>query len=180
MVKILKQTLNQIEQFGIKVVEIDLIIKNFSVLKKSKAQDQSEFEHSPVRTRRSSADSMARTSNCFFCDKDDTHEKLHYVQIDNRDKRVREYGNILQDRKLLGKLFEGDMYALGARLHLSCMTSLSNRVRKHNTLQRKNEKESKVDSFVLAELVSYIEEFRQAKTLPIFKLSDLGNFMNQG
>ena len=38
MVKVLKQTLNQMEQFGIKVVEIDLIIKNFSVLKRGKPE----------------------------------------------------------------------------------------------------------------------------------------------
>ena len=141
---------------------------------KRKAKEDTEYISSPVKTRRSDVGSMERTSSCFFCDDDNSNEPLHNVQTDKLDHRIREYAHILQDRKLLGKLSEGDMHALDARYHLSCMTSLSNRIRKHNALQENNYVENKADSLVLAELVSYIEEFRQEETLPVFKLSDLG------
>jgi hypothetical protein len=141
---------------------------------KRKAKEEIEFQASPVKTRQSGVGSMARTSSCFFCDADDTNEQLHNAQTDKLDRRVREYAYILQDRKLLGKLSEGDMHALDARYHLSCMTSLSNRIRKHNAEQVKGDLKNKADSLVLAELISYIEEFRQDETLPVFKLSDLG------
>lgn len=140
---------------------------------KRKAKEQTEFEPSPIKTRHSGPGSMARTNNCFFCDEDDTREQLHNAQTDKLDRRIREYAHILQDRKLLGKLSEGDMHALDARYHLSCMTSLSNCVRKHNAEPKKDGLKNKADSLVLAELVSYIEECRSDETLPVFKLSNL-------
>ena len=69
---------------------------------------------------------MAKTSNCFFCDKDHSREPLHSARTDKVDSRVREYAHELQDRKLLGKPSEGDMHA---KHHPKCLTALSNRVR---------------------------------------------------
>lgn len=141
---------------------------------KRKATEDSKYGPSPVKTRKSGVGSMARSSNCFFCDKDDSQEPLHNAQTDRIDARVSEYAQILQDRKLLGKLSEGDMHALDARYHLSCLTLLSNRVRKHNRESMNTEVKSKIESLVLGELVSYIEECRQDEPMPVFKLSDLG------
>ena len=58
---------------------------------------------------------MAKTDNCFFCDKDDTREPLHSARTDKVDTCVREYAHALQNRKLLGKLSEVDMHALNAK-----------------------------------------------------------------
>lgn len=142
---------------------------------KRKAKEEAEEEPSPVKTRQRSV-SMTRNNNCFFCDADDGKEKLHSAQTDKIDQRVREYAHILQDRLLLGKLSEGDMHALDARYHSSCMTLLSNRVRKHQNERMRDSDKSKTNSLVLAELVAYIEEFRNhdSESLPVFKLSDLG------
>ena len=78
-----------------------------------KQKEEAAFGPSPVKTRRS-VDSMAKTSNCFFCDKDHSREPLHSARTDKVDSRGREYAHELQDRKLLGKLSEGDMHALDA------------------------------------------------------------------
>ena len=86
---------------------------------------------------------MARTSSCFFCDEDDTHEQLHNAQTDKLDCHVCEYAHILEDRKLLGKLSEGDTHALDDRYHLSCMTSLNHSIRKQNAEQTNNDMKNK-------------------------------------
>ena len=117
---------------------------------------------------------MAKTDNCFFCDKDDTREPLHSARTDKVDTRVREYAHALQDRKLLGKLSEGDMHALDAKYHRKCLTALSNRVRKYKSEGEKCDQKGKAESLVQGELVSYIEEYRQDESMPVFRLSDLG------
>ena len=69
---------------------------------------------------------MANSENCFFCNEDGTREHLRNAQTFAVDRRIREYANILQDRILLDKLSEGDMHAINARYHLSCLTALHN------------------------------------------------------
>ena len=140
---------------------------------KRKLKEDSAYGPSPVKTRKS-VGSMAKTDNCFFCDKDDTREPLHSARTDKVDTRVREYAHALQDRKLLGKLSEGDMHALDAKYHRKCLTALSKRVRKYKTEGKKCDQKGKAESLVLGELVSYIEEYRQDESMPVFKLSDLG------
>lgn len=140
---------------------------------KRKANKLREPDTSPMKTRHSGTVSMARSANCFFCYGNDKNEKLHQAQTHQLDQRVREYANILQDRQLLGKLSEGDMHALDAFYHSSCMTALHNRVRKHENLQKPGDVPSLSGSLILSELVSYMEDCRQDETMPVFKLSDL-------
>ena len=66
------------------------------------------------------------------------------------------------------------MYALDAKYHRKCLTALSNRVQKYKTEGEKCNQKGKAESLVLGELVSYIEEYRQDESMPVFKLSDLG------
>ena len=54
---------------------------------------------------------------------------------------------------------EGDMHALDASYHQSCMTSLSNCVRNYKAEQVKDTRRSKAARLVLAELVSYMRNF---------------------
>ena len=66
------------------------------------------------------------------------------------------------------------MHALDAKYHRKCLTTLANRVRKDNRESAKSDQKSKVECFVLGELVSYIEESHQDESMPAFKLLDLG------
>jgi hypothetical protein len=130
-------------------------------------------ETSQVKTRRDVGVELAKTDKCFFCNDDDKGEPLHSASTFSVDHRVREYAHILQDTVLLGKLSEGDMHALDARYHRKCMTDLHNRVRKQKPFDELHNTSKTTEGLVLAELVSYIEDYRDNKTLPIFQLSTL-------
>ena len=134
---------------------------------------------SPVK-RRSSLPSSSRgetestTSVCFFCDKGDEDERLHNASTANIDATVRECATQLRDTKLLARLSSGDMVAIDAVYHLSCMVKLRNRLRQQNIAKQKEQRDASVDALVFAELVGYIEETRQNETIvPVFKLSEL-------
>ena len=117
-----------------------------------------------VKTRKSIG-SMASTSKCFFCVKDDTQKPLHSARTDKVVARIRAIAQTLQYRKPLGKLSEGDMHALDAEYHRKCLTSLANRVRKHNRESANSDQKSKVENCVLGELVSYIKKSRQDESV---------------
>ena len=130
--------------------------------------------------RRSSLSSSSRgetestTSVCFFCDKGDEDERLRNASTANIDATVRECATQLRDTKLLARLSSGDMVAIDAVYHLSCMVKLRNRLRQQNIAKQKEQRDASVDALVFAELVGYIEETRQNETIvPVFKLSEL-------
>jgi len=89
------------------------------------------------------------------------------------DSNVRAAATKLQDHKLLSKLASGDMHALDAYYHPSCLTALYNRVRNIRPLKEQEDSESSqvsLEAIALAELVMYIEE---ATRPMVFQLSDL-------
>ena len=89
------------------------------------------------------------------------------------DSNVRAAATKLQDHKLLSKLAAGDMHALDAYYHPSCLTALYNRLRNIRPLKKQEHNESSqvsLEAIALAELVMYIEE---APRPMIFQLSDL-------
>lgn len=89
------------------------------------------------------------------------------------DSNVRAAATKLQDHKLLSKLAAGDMHALDAYYHPSCLTALYNRLRNIRSLKEQEDNESSqvsLEAIALAELVMYIEE---APRPMIFQLSDL-------
>ena len=91
------------------------------------------------------------------------------------DSRVRSVAHELCDVNLLYKLSTGDMVALGAKYHSSCLAALYNRARRHSKgrLSQEND-QCMYHSIALAELIS---EIQNAKTeephTTVFKLSDL-------
>lgn len=89
----------------------------------------------------------------FFCGASGS-EKLFGVRTFSVDKSVSERAEILQDRPLLAKLSQGDMHALDAQYHASCMLSLHNKCRLKNT--NSNLTDDSLESIVLCELVFYI------------------------
>lgn len=108
---------------------------------------------------------------CFFCN-DAGSEKLHEVATKQMDANVRKYAIQLEDTELLAKLSPGDMIALEAKYHLTCLTKLYNRARQ--TVYVSNDDEACLHSLAFAELVAFIDDVCDNEYAPIFKLADLG------
>lgn len=144
---------------------------------KRKQQDEEQGENSSVKTRRSSYGQGKERSEtrekCFFCNETSESAGLHKASTFEVDRRVRECALELHDTELLSKLACGDMVAIDAMYHVKCLVSLYNRSRK---LKKKSEDttDQSLPGIAFAELVSYIEEFRETCTIaPVFKLADL-------
>ena len=100
---------------------------------------------------------------------------LHNVCTFELDARVRKCAFALQDQKLLAKLSAGDLVALKASYHSSCITSLYKRA---ETVCKDEAADTKLqlEGIALAELITYIEESRESSdSITIFKLVDLAN-----
>lgn len=79
---------------------------------------------------------------------------------------------VLRITKLVGTN-HGDMMALEAKYHLSCLSQL---YRKYTSTQGDSgsSQETQISQgLAFAELVQYIEECRHAQALPVFKLTEL-------
>ena len=141
--------------------------------RKRKLEDNNSTDTSPVKTRArvgSIAYQEPGESNvCFFCE--EGGGTLHKAATLGIDNRVRSAATQLRDRKLLTKLAMGDMHAVDAVYHASCLAALYNRVRKIQQTTVSDEHGSlSLEAIALAELVSYIEENTEPTT---FMLSDL-------
>ena len=138
---------------------------------------KSSDSHSPVKTRsKISYDTNTKSGveKCFFCNKPDKEENLHKVSTNNIDTNVRLMATELKDAGLLAKLSSGDMFAIDAFYHLSCLMTLKNRYRASKCASKIDNKRESVHALVFGELVGYIEEKRNEEGLiPLFKLSDL-------
>ena len=139
---------------------------------KRKASD-SDGKHNESRKKlpRRSTDTEVR-QGCFFCE--ETSAELHRASTFNLDRNVRESARILNDTFLLGKLSAGDMVPY-AMYHTQCLSKLykrAARVKNQNVIPTDNA--SIYQSIALAELVSFLEEFRSdSDDNPVFKLSAL-------
>ena len=96
--------------------------------------------------------------NCIFCTKDDGH--LHEFRTFDADDNVRRMATDLEDTALLTRIGGGDLTALEAKYHLSCLTTLRNR---HRSFLRQSERfsndgeEGKIEARAFVELVTYVE-----------------------
>ena len=113
---------------------------------------------------------------CFICDECDDRA-LHSVSTLGLDDRVRECASLLNDEKLIAKLSGGDLIALEAKYHTQCLSMLYRKAQYAKEEGEESEQpRRRLDGIALAELVSYIEEFRTSGAeLPTFKLADLAN-----
>ena len=114
----------------------------------------------------------------FFCKNSGSKANpLHLVTKLSVDEQVRKYATILQDQQTIAKLSQGDLIAIDAYYHTSCLVSYYKKGEKIEKRAEKDEEdqEQSIDSIVLAELVAYIEECRFDSELSgrIFKLSEL-------
>jgi len=115
----------------------------------------------------------------FFCDLPAVNDHLHHVRTMELDRRVKECAMALGDSRPLAKLANGDMIAIEAKYHASCLAQLYNR---HRSLERAHYQQlstntsltESLNSIVFAQLTAYIEEVRSvANIAPHFKLADL-------
>ena len=76
-----------------------------------------------------------------FCEKDDGH--LHEFQTYDANDNVKKMAKDLQDTALLTIIERGDLTALVAKYHLSCLTGLRNR---HCSLLRQSQSQGSKSS----------------------------------
>ena len=102
-------------------------------------------------------------------------ENLTKAQTFELDRKVRDAAKQLSDEKPLAKLSEGDMIAVEARYHKSCLSALYNKLRNFNTLKSKTDsKNAIIEGIVLTEIVDYVNNCKNCTdTVPAFKLCDL-------
>ena len=148
--------------------------------RKAKAESPSSISTPVKKKLRFSTEKVKEdTKVCFFCNSDALESELHRASTLTFDNNVQHMANTLQDRKLIGKLAGGDAISKDIVYHRKCYTSLYNRFKAFERQggPSKPTQSLKADSIVLAELVSYIEEFNDGKT--VFKLAELVNMYSK-
>ena len=112
-------------------------------------------------------------STCIFCSKK-TNEKAHECSTHNIDGRLRAMAIEMEDTELLAKLAGGDVIAIEAKYHSTCMTKYKNKYRSYIRNKNKNSdscnERAKARAFV--ELVDHIEEQIMSE-INMFRLKDL-------
>jgi len=96
---------------------------------------------------------------CIFCE--NGNKKLHKFSTLQTDTNVQTMAKDLQDTTLLARIEGGDLIALEAKYHLSCLINLRNRhrfyMREVQNATGKFGKERKLEARALVELLAYIE-----------------------
>jgi len=113
-------------------------------------------------------------SKCIFCE--EGSDKLHQFCTLKSDTSVRSMAKDLQDASLLAKIEGGDLIALEAKYHLSCLVKLRNRHRSYlrgiQNASSKSHEERKMEARAFVELLTYIENSVEDGEF-FFKLSEL-------
>ena len=111
---------------------------------------------------------------CIFCEY--ASGRLHQFSTLQSHAGIRMMAKDLRDASLLAKIDGGDLIALEAKYHLSCLATLRNRHRSHvRGVQSASEdsfEKEKMDAKALAELLTHIESSVEEGNF-FFKLSEL-------
>ena len=118
---------------------------------------------------------------CFFCDREDSVDNLTQAQTFELDRKVRDAASQLCDEKLLARLSEGDMIAVEALYHKTCLSALYNRLRELRSSRPKADSDNAIiEGIVLAEIVDYLKSSNESsKAIPVFKLSYIKSLYSQ-
>ena len=142
--------------------------------RKFMGNDENDLISTPKTRARYSAHNFV--PQCFFCEKGGIDGNLTQAQTLSLDKRVLDAAIQLQDEKLLTKLSAGDMIAIEAVYHKTCLATLYNRLRDfNNTFDSKEESEHSImEGIVLAEIIEYLRDTRRySDIIPVLNLSDI-------
>ena len=111
---------------------------------------------------------------CIFCE--DASGRLHQFSMLQSDASIRSMAKDLRDASFLAKNDGGDLIALEAKYHLSCLATLRNRHRSHvRGVQSASEdsfEKEKMEARALVELLTHIESSVEEGNF-FFKLSEL-------
>ena len=110
---------------------------------------------------------------CIFCSRNDG--PLHEFRTFDADDNVRRMAIELQDTALLTRIEGGDLTALEAKYHLSCLTALRNRYRsllRQRQCFSSDREEEKVEARAFVELINHVENSIENGTF-CFKFSVL-------
>ena len=131
--------------------------------------------HEPEQRRPTKHQALDLQKCLFCCEEGKESDVLHAVSTFDADKNIRGMITELKDAQLMKRIVGGELMAMEAKYHLTCLTKLRNRYRSHPrktnhtpelTDQRMNE------SRAFVELTSYIEHSVDSGTL-LFKLSEI-------
>ena len=111
---------------------------------------------------------------CIFCE--DASGRLHQFSTLQSDASIRSMAKDLRDASLLAKIDGGDLIALEAKYHLSCLATLRNCHRSHvRGVQSASEdsfEKEEMEARALVELLTHIESSVEEGNF-FFKLSEL-------
>jgi len=139
---------------------------------------------SPVKTRRVSNEGPSQGGDtcqateeppeeevCLLCDKAGG-KSLRKAATFGLDAKVRRCAAIISDKQLLRKLSSGDMIAIDAVYHLTCLTKLYRQAASIECPEDQGDHKTKfLKAQAFAELVDYIESRRNTPT--VFKMADV-------
>ena len=134
-------------------------------LKRKRESTETEDEH--CRPKRQSG--MQRV--CIFCDKI-TSEQLHEIMTLNVDKSIQSMAIEMSDHELLVKISGGDLIALEAKYHLSCLTIYRNRYRTFSTQNAARQASKQARGRAFSEVVVHIDD-ALSQGIYFFKLGEL-------
>ena len=136
-----------------------------------------ECEESRVPAKRLN---IGLRENCIFCVSGVEGGELHNFTTLEADRNFRLMATELQDFQLLSRISGGDLIAIEAKYHFTCLTSIRNRYRSFSPVYRKSQigenddDERMSESRAFAELVDYVTKSVESGT-QMFKLSELHN-----
>lgn len=95
---------------------------------------------------------------CIFCGEADTKKKLRKAATLGLDKKVKECAKILDDKNPLAKLAGGDMIAIDAVYHCSCLTKLYRRAETVGCYVSDTSEVQVIKAHVFNELLDFTED----------------------
>lgn len=161
---------------------------NKQKVERAKSKTVRSEHHSPVKTRRMSSPGVhvqhesheARTENCslepkcLFCDGVGDQKDMRKASTLGLNQKVTDAARKIGDARLLGKLIKGDMIAIGAMYHRSCLSKLYRNADAVDHATTESYTNRVLKAQVLNELLEYIEDHRGSGTvLSMAKLTAL-------
>ena len=147
----------------------------FAKAKVDRIKARKRKQSTDTSSERHSKRKLLETDNalCIFCGKVSSG-KLHEYSTRNAEISLRAMANDMQDNALLTKISGGDLVAIEAKYHFSCLSEYRNR---HRSYLRKKSKEVDIDyervkAREFVEVVSYVEAAIEGE-LYMFKVKEL-------
>ncbi len=149
---------------------------NTSMLKESE-----ELEASSCHSRLKRRCNSVQQNVCLFCDS--SSGNLHEFTTLSADKSIKSMASEMNDTDMLVKLADGDLVAIEAKYHLSCLTKYRNQYRGYvqsciTSCSSASEDQKRGKCMAFANTVSYIENCLKNRTF-IFKLSEVHKVYNE-